>query len=136
MSRDDIDDDSDDSGPVRLDKWLWAARFFRTRSIAKQAIEAGHVRYGGDRAKVGRAVRVGAAVTVKQGWDERDVIVRALSNERHGAPEAQKLYEETPESIQRRDDARLLRKSGPSFDAQRPEREQRRHGVRIKRTAF
>lgn len=127
------DEDDAPGAPVRLDKWLWAARFYRTRSIAKQAIESGHVRYQGERAKVGRAVHVDAVIVVRQGWDEREVVVRALSAERHGAPEAQKLYAETEDSVRRREDARLLRKSGPSFDVARPERDQRRAGSRFKR---
>jgi ribosome-associated heat shock protein Hsp15 len=131
--RGDEDDHDESSGPVRLDKWLWAARFYRTRSIAKEAIESGHVRYEGERAKVGRAVRVGAVVNLRQGFDEREVIVKALSDQRHGAPEAQRLYEETPDSLTRKEDARLMRKSGPMFDAVRPERDQRRAGTRFKR---
>lgn len=134
----DLDDEDDDApeasgGPVRLDKWLWAARFYRTRSLAKQAIESGHVRYGGERAKVGRAVHVGAVIALRQGFEEREVIVRGLSDERRGAPEAQRLYEETPESLRRRDDARALRRAGPVFDAARPERDARRAGSRFKR---
>jgi ribosome-associated heat shock protein Hsp15 len=133
------DDDEDAAGadapgsPVRLDKWLWAARFYRTRSLAKQAIESGHVRYAGERAKVGRAVQVGTSIALRQGFEEREVIVRALSSERRGAAEAQQLYEETAQSLQRREDARLLRRSGPRFDAVRPERNDRRAGARGKR---
>lgn len=133
MSEDGDDDDAA-AGPVRLDKWLWAARFYRTRSIAKQAIESGHVRYQGDRAKVGRAVHVGAVIVLRQGWDEREVVVRALSAERHGAPQAQRLYEETADSLRRREDAKLLRRSGPSFDPAKPDRDQRRAGSRFKRS--
>lgn len=133
MSQADEREDDDESGPVRLDKWLWAARFYRTRSIAKEAIESGHVRYEGDRAKVGRAVRVGAVLNLRQGFEEREVVVRALSGKRQGAPEAQRLYEETQDSLRRREDARLIRKSGPMFDADRPERNQRRAGSRFKR---
>lgn len=125
--------DEDAAGPVRLDKWLWAARFYRTRSIAKQAIESGHVRYQGERAKVGRAVQVGAVVKLRQGWDEREVIVSALSAERRGAPEAQQLYQETADSLKAREEARVVRRAGPVFDAERPPRDQRRAGTRFKR---
>lgn len=118
---------------LRLDKWLWAARFYRTRSIAKQAIESGHVRYEGERAKVGRAVRVGAHVVVRQGFEEREVIVRALDDRRQGAPQAQRLYEETADSQRKREDARVMRRAGPSFDAARPDKKQRREGSRFKR---
>lgn len=121
------------SRSVRLDKWLWAARLYRTRSIAKQAIESGHVRYEGERAKVGRAVHLGAVLTVRQGWDEREVRVLQLSAERRGAPEAQQLYEETPTSIGRREQQRLIRRAGPMFDPVRPSSQQRRDGARFKR---
>lgn len=133
-----VSDEAEDSreevsGTVRLDKWLWAARLYRTRSIAKQAIESGHVRYQGERAKVGRAVHLNIVLTVKQGWDEREVRVLGLSNERRGAPEAQQLYEETPASIERREQQRLMRRAGPTFDPVRPSSQQRRDGARFKR---
>lgn len=124
-------DDGDDV--VRLDKWLWAARFFRTRSLAKQAVEAGHVRYLGERAKVGRAVRIGATLNIKQGWDEREVTVLALSDQRRGAPEAQLLYEETAESLRLRDEKRSARAQGPRFDDPKPDKRDRRQGAWIKR---
>lgn len=130
---DDKDDGDDSSGPVRLDKWLWAARFYRTRSIAKDAIESGHVRYQGERAKVGRAVHVGAVLNLRQGFEEREVVVKALSAKRQGAPEAQLLYEETAASLRQREEAKILRRSGPMFDDARPERDQRRAGTRFKR---
>lgn len=131
-----IEGDVDAAGPagtVRLDKWLWAARFFRTRSLAKQAIEAGHVRYQGERSKVGRSVQPGATLQIRQGWDEREVTVRALSDQRRGAPEAQRLYEETPASLQQREDRRLQRAAGPRFDEPRPDKRQRREGASAKR---
>jgi ribosome-associated heat shock protein Hsp15 len=87
----------------RLDKWLWAARFFKTRRLAKEAIEGGKVHYEGHRTKPGKLPHVGARVTVRQGYDEKDVIIRALADRRGPATEAQKLYEETPESIERRE---------------------------------
>ena len=96
---------------VRLDKWLWAARFYKTRSLAKTAIEAGHVRVEGARSKVAKEVRVGLQIRVRQGVEERDVVVAALSDQRRGAPEAQLLYRETDDSIERREAARLARKS-------------------------
>ena len=87
---------------VRLDKWLWAARFFKTRSLAKQAIEGGKVRYEGARAKVSREVLIGASLQIRQGYDEKTIIVKALSEQRRGAPEAALLYEESEESIAQR----------------------------------
>jgi ribosome-associated heat shock protein Hsp15 len=87
---------------IRLDKWLWAARLFKTRAIAKQAVETGKVQSAGQKLKPGREVSVGLALTVRQGWDERTLIVSGLSEQRRGAPEAAQLYQETEESIQKR----------------------------------
>ena len=95
---------------LRIDKWLWAARFFRTRSLAKSAIEGGKVQLDGQRVKVSREISVGDRLRVRQGWDERDVIVRGLTDQRRGAPEAQQLYEETAESIARREQSTQARK--------------------------
>ena len=69
---------------VRLDKWLWAARFFKTRSLAKQAIEGGKVHYEGARTKVSREVTVGAELQIRQGWDEKTVVVLGLSDQQIG----------------------------------------------------
>lgn len=99
--------DSDNHGrpteKIRLDKWLWAARFFKTRSLAKQAIEGGKVHYNGARSKVSKEVEIGALMTIRAGWDEREVEVLALSDQRRGAPEAQRLYRETPASVEKRE---------------------------------
>jgi ribosome-associated heat shock protein Hsp15 len=104
-------DDKDD-GKVRLDKWLWAARFYKTRALAKEAIEGGKVHHRGERCKPGKEPRVGDEYVIRTGFDERTVVVRALSAVRRGAPEAQRLYEETAESRTRREDAAALRKAG------------------------
>ncbi len=95
-------DDSDDSG-VRLDKWLWAARLFKTRALAKQAVESGKVQTEGQRLKPGREMSIGMTLTVRQGWDERTLVVTGLSEQRRGAPEATLLYQENAESIARRE---------------------------------
>ena len=87
---------------TRLDKWLWAARFYRTRSLAQQAIERAHVLVDGQRSKLARAVHVGDRITVRQGDLERTVRVCGLSDVRGSAPIAQQLYEETAESIRQR----------------------------------
>ena len=87
---------------LRVDKWLWAARFYKTRSIAKTAIEGGKVHLDGQRVKVSREISVGERLTVKQGWDEKEVVIKALSDQRGPAPAAQALYVETAESIERR----------------------------------
>ena len=83
---------------VRLDKWLWAARFYKTRSLASEAIAAGQVQVNGDRAKRARPLQVGDEVRVRQGPYEHLVVVRALSARRGPAAAAAELYEERPES--------------------------------------
>ncbi|MFA5938503.1 MAG: S4 domain-containing protein [Sinimarinibacterium sp.] len=122
------------AGRVRLDKWLWAARFFKTRNLAKQAIESGHVRYEGDRSKVSKEVAVGARLRIRQGWDEVEVVVSGLSDQRRGAPEARTLYEETAESRDRREMERLQRESAQGLvSTERPTKQQRRALHRFKR---
>lgn len=87
---------------VRLDKWLWAARFFKTRALSAEAIDKGRVSVNGQAAKASREPRVGDTIEFRQGNDLRAVIVRGLSAVRGPAPVAQQLYEETPESVARR----------------------------------
>ncbi len=89
---------SEQEKAVRLDKWLWAARFYRTRSIAREMIDGGKVDYNGVRAKPSRTVEVGARVKVLQGNVRKEVEVLALSDVRGPAAQAQKLYRETEES--------------------------------------
>lgn len=84
-------------------KWLWAARFFKTRSIAKAAIEGGKVHHNGERVKVSKEIRVGTELTIQQGFDKKTVLVKASSGVRGPAPIAQQLYEETEVSIARRE---------------------------------
>ena len=88
---------------MRIDKWLWAARFFKTRSLAKAAIEGGKVHHQNERVKVSKDVRIGMELTIQQGFEKKTVIIKALSAVRGGAPIAQQLYEETAESIERRE---------------------------------
>jgi ribosome-associated heat shock protein Hsp15 len=94
---------------VRLDLWLWAARFFKTRSLAKQAIETGKIEVGGQRAKAARAVRIGDALRVARGEELFEVEVRGLSDQRGPASVAQQLYAESDESRVRREQARAQR---------------------------
>lgn len=113
---------------VRLDKWLWAARFFKTRALAKAAIEGGKVQCRGERCKPGKEPRVGDEYVIRAGFDERTVIVRALSDVRRGAPQAQLLYEESAASLARRTQAAAMRKAGAlglQTDG-RPSKKQRR----------
>jgi ribosome-associated heat shock protein Hsp15 len=90
------------TGHVRLDKWLWAARFYKTRSLATAAIGAGNVRVAGERVKPARDAKAGDELQIRRGDDVMDVVVRELSSVRGPAPVAQRLYEETEESRQRR----------------------------------
>ncbi|PID54777.1 MAG: RNA-binding protein [Gammaproteobacteria bacterium] len=120
---------------LRLDKWLWAARFFKTRSLAKNAIEGGKVQLDGHRVKVSKEISVGDTLRIRQGWDEKDVEVLALSEQRRGAPEAQKLYRETAESEHRRKQNAELRKAAGGMverPATRPNKRQRRQIHRFK----
>lgn len=115
---------------IRLDKWLWAARFYKTRSLAKQAIEGGKVQYNGARCKVSKEVETGATLTLRTGWDEREVEILALSDQRRGAPEAATLYRESADSIAQREKRAAERKAlGPNagiFGGERPTKKQRR----------
>ena len=97
---------------VRLDKWLWAARFFKTRGLAKKAIEGGKVHAGGQRMKVAREIAVGDALTIRQSFDKREVVVTALSEHRRGAAEAALLYKETEDSLAARAERAANRKAG------------------------
>lgn len=100
-----------DAEKFRLDKWLWAARFFKTRGLAVDAIDGGKVRVDGQRAKAAKELKVGSEVRVTRSDGEWTVIVRALSNQRRGAPEAALLYEETQDSRVRREDEAERRKA-------------------------
>jgi len=95
---------------IRLDKWLWAARFFKTRSLAKTAIEGGKVKVGGRRVKASHILKVGDSLKIPQGWEDIEVSVLALTAKRKGAADAQLLYRETNESISIRDSRNTARK--------------------------
>lgn len=125
---------SEDSKP-RLDKWLWAARFFKTRALAKAAVEGGKVHYAGERCKPSKEPRVGDQLRIRQGYDDRIVVIRAISMTRRGAPEAQLLYEETAQSIRLREQAAAARRAagpGLAISEQRPTKKQRRQIHRFK----
>ncbi|MCW7537746.1 RNA-binding S4 domain-containing protein [Aquabacterium sp. A7-Y] len=116
---------------VRLDKWLWAARFYKTRSLAAGEIEKGRVQVNDQVAKASREVRVGDSVSLRQGHGiQRTVVVRGLSHVRGPAPVAQQLYEETPESLQSREQAaknrRFLADPSQSIEHGRPTKRDRR----------
>ncbi|MEY3038561.1 ribosome-associated heat shock protein Hsp15 [Marinobacterium sp. LSUCC0821] len=117
---------------VRLDKWLWAARFYKTRGLAKEMIEGGKVHYNGQRAKCSKSVEIGAHLQIRQGYDEKEIEVIALSDQRRGAPEAQKLYKETEQSQNKRETAAEMRKQLGSGPDSRPNKKSRRELLRVK----
>ncbi len=98
---------------VRIDKWLWAARFFKTRSLATDAVDAGRVRLDGERIKPARAVKLGELLSIDNGADSWEVVVRALSDVRGAAHVARTLYQETDTSVRQREQAQEARKLYP-----------------------
>jgi ribosome-associated heat shock protein Hsp15 len=114
---------------VRIDKWIWAARFFKTRSAATEAVAGGHVKVNGARAKPSREVAVGERVEVRTSADRWTVDVRALADRRGPAAAARALYEETPESAAAREQRRLEAKASRPLGADlggRPTKRDRR----------
>lgn len=121
--------------PVRLDKWLWAARFYKTRAIARDMIQSGKIRYNEHRTKPSKIVEIGAVLKLKQGFDEKEVIIKQLSAQRRGAAEAATLYEETPKSVEKRAQNEIARKLNTLYSPspeKRPDKKQRRDLLRIK----
>ncbi|MBB1202029.1 ribosome-associated heat shock protein Hsp15 [Enterobacteriaceae bacterium 89] len=120
---------------VRLDKWLWAARFYKTRAVAREMIEGGKVHYNGQRSKPGKVVELHATLTLRQGNDERTVIVKGITEQRRPATVATLLYEETAESIEKREKMAVARKLNaltmPHPD-RRPDKKERRDLMRFK----
>lgn len=117
------------SDAVRIDKWLWAARFFKTRSMAADAVDGGRVRLNGDRVKPARAVKVGDTLEIDNGSTEWEVVVKDLSDKRGSATIAQTLYVETEQSIAKRQQQAERRKffSEPSAGLKgRPTKRDRR----------
>jgi ribosome-associated heat shock protein Hsp15 len=129
-------DEADDArASVRLDRWLWAARFFKTRSLAKEAIAGGKVRCQGQRTKPSKEIGVGSELEIQRGDSEQCVIVTGLSERRGGAQDAAALYRETPESIQRREQAqaqRSLSRRGAMPPPVRPSKRDRRQLKQLK----
>ena len=121
--------------PVRLDKWLWAARFFKTRGIARDMVNSGKVQYNGQKAKPGKTVVVGAMLRVPAGWDHKEIEILGISDKRLSAPQAQDLYAETKQSIQKREANQAARKlsafHSPKPD-HRPDKKQRRQIIKFK----
>ena len=120
---------------VRLDKWLWVARFYKSRAIARAMIEGGKVHYNGQRSKPGKQVEVGALLRLWQGDEEKEIIVLQLGEQRRGASEAQLLYRETEQSERKRQqtaEARRLNSLYAPHPESRPDKKQRRDLMRLK----
>ena len=103
--------DDDNDNKCRLDKWLWAARFYKTRSLSVDAIDGGKVRVDAERVKPAKEVKVGQIISIRNKDFEIEVTVMALSNMRRGAPEAALLYQETEASTQKRENAKITREN-------------------------
>ncbi|WP_437887712.1 ribosome-associated heat shock protein Hsp15 [Phytobacter sp. V91] len=120
---------------VRLDKWLWAARFYKTRALAREMIEGGKVHYNGQRSKPGKTVELNALLTLRQGNDERTVIVKGITEQRRPAEEAVLLYQETAESVEKREkmaQARKLNALTMPHPDRRPDKKERRDLMKFK----
>ena len=114
---------------LRIDKWLWAARFFKTRSMANQAVNGGKVHMNGKRIKAARNVEIGDKLLITKGDLEFDITIVGLSKYRRPAVEARLLYEETQESIERRRESREMRKmfnAGQVSPVKKPDKRERR----------
>lgn len=121
---------------VRIDKWLWAARFFKTRSLARAAIQGGKVQLNGARTKPSKVLNAGDTIRVQRGLDIQTVRVVRISDRRGPASEAQALYEETGESLQRREalaEQRRLQRAERADRERRPDKRQRRQIIRFRR---
>lgn len=120
---------------VRLDKWIWAARLAKSRSIAREWIQAGKVQFNGQRTKPGKTVELGALVRVPAGWDTKELHIRLILDKRQNATIAQTMYEETNESIEKRERNNASRKlqafHNPKPDS-RPDKKQRREIIKLK----
>ncbi len=137
-----VDDQSDnqtDAQTQRLDKWLWVARFFKTRGLAAAAISGGKVQVAGERVKPSRHVAPGTRLEIRRGPIEWHVVVRAVAKHRRPAAEAALLYEETPQSVARREreaERRRLEAGARRERLGRPSKRARRDATRLKSGGF
>jgi len=104
-----------DTEKIRIDKWLWAARFFKTRALAIEAIKGGKVSHHGDRVKPSKEVQIGEEFSIRQGYTVKTVVVTALSDKRGPATQAALLYRETEDSIQKREQLKTQYLAQPGF---------------------
>ncbi|MCP3853099.1 MAG: ribosome-associated heat shock protein Hsp15 [Gammaproteobacteria bacterium] len=136
MSRQKNRPDSIKSDKIRLDKWLWAARFYKTRALATEAIKGGKVHLNGQRFKPSHTAEAGHTIRIKKESIEQTVVIKALSGKRGPATTAQTLYEETPESIELREKRAQERKAVfagmPQHAVKRPSKKDRRKIIQFK----
>lgn len=122
---------------IRLDKWLWAARFYKSRALATEAVNGGHVHVNGQRVKPGRAVHVGDMIGIRRGAYSHEVTVTGINAQRRSAAEASLLYEETEQSLRARQamrEAQRLAGDTRTAPRTRPGKHERQHIIRFKRT--
>jgi ribosome-associated heat shock protein Hsp15 len=130
-----LKDNKSDKSTIRLDKWLWAARFYKTRALAKDMINGGKVHYNGQRTKSSKNAELGCKIRIRQGHDDREVVIVKLSEQRQGAEIAQTLYQETEQSIIKREfnaEARRLNMLNNPVPDHKPDKKQRRQLMRFK----
>ncbi len=121
---------------TRIDKWLWAARFFKTRAIANKAVRGGKVHCNGERIKPSHLVRIGDLLQIQQGYDNKTIEVQQLSERRGTAKQAGELYKETETSIRQREQNAEQRRAAASMRPRgvgRPAKRERRHIIRFTR---
>ena len=120
---------------LRLDKWLWAARFFKTRALATEAVSGGKVHLNGERCKPGRSVKIGDRLTITRGYLEMGIVIQGLNKHRRPASEASMLYLETEQSIETRKAKAEMMKQNMPVDRhnKRPNKKDRRQIVRFQR---
>jgi len=120
---------------VRLDKWLWAARFYKTRAIAREMVQGGKVHYNGQRTKASKIVEVGANIKLAQGVDEKLITILTVLEKRQSAPIAQTMYQESDASIAKREENSIARKNNSFFAPhpdKKPDKKQRRELLKMK----
>ncbi|MGY5451704.1 ribosome-associated heat shock protein Hsp15 [Agarivorans sp. MS3-6] len=118
----------------RIDKWLWAARFYKTRGLARDMVMGGKVHYNQQRCKPSRTVEVGATISLWQGQQQIEIIVQQVSDKRGPAPQAQLLYQETEQSVKKREEFAMQRKlmAQNTSPERRPDKKQRRQIIQFK----
>ena len=129
------DSDHNSEPKVRLDKWLWAARFYKTRALAREMVQGGKVHYNGQRSKASKIVEIGAVIKLAQGVDEKTITVLNILEKRQSAPIAQTLYQETDASIAKREENAIARKNNSFFAPhpdKKPDKKQRRELLKMK----